>query len=266
MRHVISFLLVYASICSCYGADITDMSSAIDIITNCGGKLKYVDGDNKKSVTLIVFDYPRLSDADIKATKNSKELIRKETNQKANDNALYNLNYFTTVKKLVLSHTAISDAGLFILKDMKDLEELVLSGTININGVGLSNLKSLDKLKTLDLSLMPNLSDSNISGLESLTQIEYLDIGHNSQLTDAALAHIGKMEKLKKLNLMVTSITNDGLMNLKDLQQLDELNLLLTKVDEKGREMLHKELPNCKIQIGNMGVGPGIDTRLPNNK
>jgi len=57
------------------------------------------------------------------------------------------------------------------------------------------------------------------------------------------------LEKVTRLSLSRTKITDAGLVELAKLRQLKTLYLNSTKVTEAGGAVLKKALPNCRIEV-----------------
>jgi len=87
-----------------------------------------------------------------------------------------------------------------------------------------------------------------ISDLASLTHhFRGIELA-NAQITDAELQRLKGLTNMEALILQSTSVTDTGLEHLKGLTSLKELYLDNTKTTPKGRAMLRKALPICKIE------------------
>jgi internalin A len=206
----------------------------------------------------------------------------------------------TGLTSLDLSHTMLEDVGLENLPALTNLEELYLGGDM-ITGINLNFLKLLPKLKKLSLDGIqrrnagacwtPRVTDLDLdtiallSGLEDLDLGVGLDLGRGGkpaapgggnckvtggiQVTDLGLAKLGRLTKLRRLNLSGARLTPAGLkvlagmplerLSLWNCQALDDaaagvlaeiptltyLDLSLTKVSDAGLQVLAK-LPNLK--------------------
>ena len=104
--------------------------------------------------------------------------------------------YCRHVKIVMLPLTKVTDAGLFNLKGLNQLQVLCLNNT-QITDAGLENFKGLNQLQTLYLN--------------------------DTQITDAGLENLKGLNQLRRLSLGNTQITDAGLENLKGLNQLQEL-------------------------------------------
>ena len=81
---------------------------------------------------------------------------------------------------------------------------------------------------------------------EDLEKVTRLDLSR-TQITDAGLKEVVKLQRLKELSLDRTQITDVGLKELVNLQYLGRLYLEGTKTTAAGVAELEKALPNCKI-------------------
>ncbi len=159
---------------------------------------------------------------------------------------------------------AVSDASLAALAELPALEKLRLRGT-GVTGENAAALRQMNRVTELDLSetafgnagmpavaAMPALTQLNLwltpvddQGIESLRgkrALTSLNLDNVSGITDASLAVIAEMSELSFLHLGGTSVTAEGLQQLKSLQKLRTLiitRLGLTPEDvERVRQML----------------------------
>jgi internalin A len=206
----------------------------------------------------------------------------------------------TGLRSLDLSHTMLEDVGLENLPALSELEELYLGGDM-ITGINLNFLKLLPKLKKLSLDGIqrrnagacwtPRVTDLDLDTISLLAGLEDLDIGvglnlgrggkpaapgggnckvtGGLQVTDLGLAKLGKLTKLRRLNVSGARLTpaglkvlaslplerlslwncealNDAAANvLAEIPTLTSVDLSLTSVSDKGLQTLAR-LPNLK--------------------
>ncbi len=126
----------------------------------------------------------------------------------------------TSLKRLDLGQTQITDAGLEHLKGLTNLQVLHLWDT-EVTGPGLEHLKSLANLQFLSLE--------------------------GSPVSDAHLVHLKELTSLRELGLAQTQVTDAGLQHLEVLTGLTGLSLSGTQVTDEGVKKLQRALPNCQI-------------------
>jgi Leucine-rich repeat (LRR) protein len=155
-----------------------------------------------------------------------------DSDQATNDD-LAIIKKLPSVSTLTLRRCRITDAGQVHLKDLADLQYLILAD-MPITDAGLVHLEGLPKLQELTVAC-PKVSGP---GLKGLTKLKELGL-ENSAVTDADLAHLKGLTRLECLNLGKTAITDAGLVHLKPLINLDRLFLDSTQVTDAGLEHLH---------------------------
>jgi hypothetical protein len=129
------------------------------------------------------------------------------------------LQTFRALKKLDLTGTNVTDAGIHGLELISTLEQLNLSRCKRITGV--SCLRHCRALKKLSL-WNSGVTDAGIRGLELIPTLEELELGY-TQITD--VSSLQNCRALKKLNLWNTGVTDAGIRGLELIPTLEELNL-----------------------------------------
>ena len=120
----------------------------------------------------------------------------------------------------------VTDADLYFLTELPQLQKLGLNKCEKITDVGLIYLKGLSQLESLDLSECKQITDTGLAHLAGLTQLEELNLAGCEQLTDTGLAHIAELTQLWKLNLeRCNQLTDAGLAYFVELTQLQRLDL-----------------------------------------
>ena len=147
------------------------------------------------------------------------------------DDGLRPLEGMTNLATLRLSGNQLTDAGMKSLAGLTNLQSLDVSGSgwvrsaMRITDEGIRHLSGLTELRELSVSGL-GISGSNISfpHLQSL--------GLSGDLaTDAALDSIVQCRELRRLSLMFTRVSDEGLKKvaaLKELRQLDLNSRLIT--------------------------------------
>ena len=108
----------------------------------------------------------------------------------------------------------ITDEGLAVVADMKELENLNLSYT-SITSNGLRHVSKLGKLKILDLAGC-DIRDDGLTNLAGLTNLQWLILS-GSNVTDRGLARLTGLKKLKLLKLDRTRVDKDAKRTLENL-------------------------------------------------
>jgi hypothetical protein len=150
----------------------------------------------------------------------------------------------TSLEKLLLVGTQITDNGLAHLNGMTNLETLWAVRT-QITDEGLTHLKRMTKLKSLIL-VHTQITGTGFQHLRGLTNLRQIDL-ERSHVMDAGLAHLGERSQLQWLSLGSTDITDEGLQYLSGLSNLTHLNAERTKVTGEGVKELREALPTCNI-------------------
>lgn len=128
----------------------------------------------------------------------------------ADDKTMALLAVAPTLKFFTIESAGITDAGLAELRNLPDLEALVLRNLTFVTDRGLAVLKDLPKLKTIRLYTMQHWSDRALERLRSAPGLEVVDI-QLVPITDTSLGHLGSIPHLKDLTLKFTKIGEDAL-------------------------------------------------------
>lgn len=165
----------------------------------------------------------------IEGAPNAKRLDLSGT--QVTDAGLAHLNRFKHLEDLILDRTQITDAGMAHLEGLTTLQSLHLNQT-GVTDAGLSHLRSLTKLRSLLLE-DTRVDGSGLRHLEHLKSLEWLVLT-NTQLDDAALEHVGRHSSLCSLGLQATRVTDAGVEHLKGLGKLMVMMLRDTEVTDTG--------------------------------
>ena len=178
--------------------------------------------------------------------------------------------HLANIETVDLNFTAISDAGLGLIKLFQELRKLHLRGCENITDdaiihlseithlqnlilpyqigdQGLAHLKGLREMQDLVLS-STQITDAGLVHVQEMAELHTLQLNGCENLTDTGIVHLSGLKNLQVLNLNATQITDAGLPHLArltNLQQLDLGNCL--KVSMDGIQTLQAELPACTI-------------------
>jgi len=185
--------------------------------------------------------------------------------ERAMDHDLAIIKKFPVIHTLDLRRCGITDAGLVHLKDMADLQYLLLAD-MPITDKGLVHLERLPKLTYLrvkcakvsgaglrgftrleELWLEDSaFTDAGLAHLQGLTQLKCLNLRH-TQITDAGLVYLKQMTCLNRLFLENTKVTDAGLEHLRGLTRLRELGIQGTKVTDQGFRALKAAIPRLEL-------------------
>jgi serine/threonine protein kinase len=151
---------------------------------------------------------------------------------------------FSQLRALDLAGAKISDAGLWHIGRLKDLESVNLA-SCPFSDRGLKRLRALSHLRELDLS-GTRISNVGLKVFKTLTLLEKLSLG-STTVTDAGLTEVALLKKLQELDLSSSRVTDTGLAALSELRDLRRLNLSGTKVTDEGLKALRHALPKLEI-------------------
>jgi hypothetical protein len=124
------------------------------------------------------------------------------------------------LKKLVLSRTSVTDAGIRGLELIPVLEELNLHRCYQITDV--SFLRNCRALKKLDLSYTA-VTDAGILGLEFIPTLEEFSLYGCEKISDVGF--LRNCRALKKLDLTDTRVEDAGILGLELIPTLEDLKL-----------------------------------------
>src|SRR5271168_1662338 len=126
------------------------------------------------------------------------------------------------LKRLDLSFTYVSDAGIERLQQLQQLEELTLDATESITDAAASYLRANKQLRKLVLR-GTDITDVGMPYLAALTGLKSLDIAH-TMVGDVGLESLPALSQLEELDLGGTRITGINLNFLKLLPKLKKLS------------------------------------------
>ncbi len=139
------------------------------------------------------------------------------------------------VRRLVLGHSLITDAGLVHVRNLTQLTWLYLENT-QVSDAGLAHLKGLTNMVGLPLQ-DTDVGDEAMKVVSGMPRMEWLSLG-NTRVGDEGLRHLNGLNRLEVLTLEETPITDAGLVHLKGLHRLRYLHLDNTRITDVGMESL----------------------------
>ena len=148
---------------------------------------------------------------------------------------------FAWLNNLILTDTAVSDAGLANISRLKHINTLRLDGT-NVTDQGVKQIARLPELQSLHLAGTA-VSNDGIPALSNSTNLRTLGLT-GTEITDDALRHIG--ESIQELSLSRTSVTDAGVQELANRKELEVLELAGTNITDRSLELISK-LPTLRI-------------------
>jgi internalin A len=189
----------------------------------------------------------------------------------ANDADVERLADVTTLKRLDLSLTYVSDRGIERLKALPQLEDLNLYAAEFITDAAVAFLRGHRQLKTLNLR-GTDVTDTSLTYVAALSELRGLDISF-TQITDVGLEHLASLARLEDLNLGGNKISGVGLHVLKVLPNLKRLSFYGVQRRNAGwcwaPVMTDLELDTISLLSGledlNVGFGVGLGVPRPSD-
>jgi serine/threonine protein kinase len=152
---------------------------------------------------------------------------------------------------LYLPFTAVGDPGLAHFKDCKALTDLGLSFT-QLTDAGLANFKDCKDLTNLNLTCT-NVSDVGLAHLKDCRSLKTIYL-NGTGVTDAGLDHLKNCKGLMNLVVEGPTISDEGLAHLKECKMLTHVELNQTKVSDVGlaqledyKNLIHVQMLKTKV-------------------
>jgi hypothetical protein len=134
------------------------------------------------------------------------------------------LAHHSTLLKLTLSHTNVTDEVFEYIKTFSQLQELCLDGCKQITSKGLKALAGHFHLLRLNLSHTDS-TDEVFEYIETFSKLQELRLDGCEQITSKGLQALSGHSTLLRLNLSHTNITDEVFEYIKTFSQLQELDL-----------------------------------------
>jgi sugar lactone lactonase YvrE len=151
-----------------------------------------------------------------------KEPVPKKLSDRVTDDWLKRLDGQDQLRRLEVSGTAVTSAGLVHLKELKSLEILNVCLTA-VGDRGFEHLAELTKMRRM-VVCSSRITGSGFRHLQDMTQLESINL-HSSPASDAGLEAIGKLTNLRRLEIVHTNVTDAGLKHLAGLTNLRQLHI-----------------------------------------
>jgi len=168
-------------------------------------------------------------------TDGHKDPVPKKLTDRVSDDWLKQLAGETELRRLELSGTAITSAGLVHLKELKKLEVLNVCLTA-VDDRGFEHLAGLTRMKRM-VVCSSKITGSGFKHLAGMKEIESINL-HSSPASDAGLEAIGKLSNLRRLEIVHTAVTDAGLKHLAGLKNLRQLHIASHDTTENGLPFL----------------------------
>ena len=166
-------------------------------------------------------------------TDGHKEPEAKPLTQRVHDDTLKLLAGQDQLRRLEVSGTAVTSAGLIHLKDLTNLQFLNVCLTA-VSDDGFEHLANLTKMRRMTVCAS-KITGSGFANLSNMKQLESINL-HSSPASDAGLEAIAKLTSLRRLEIVHTNVTDTGLKHLASLTNLRQLHL-------HGKETTETALP-----------------------
>ena len=126
------------------------------------------------------------------------------------------------LRRLELSGTAVTSAGLIHLKNLTNMERLNVCLTA-VSDEGFEHLAGMTKMKRMTICAS-KITGSGFAHLQGMKQIESINL-HSAPASDAGLEAIGNLTTLRRLEIVHTNVTDAGLKHLAGLVNLRQLHI-----------------------------------------
>ncbi|HEV3436751.1 MAG TPA: sigma-70 family RNA polymerase sigma factor, partial [Gemmata sp.] len=126
----------------------------------------------------------------------------------------------------------VTDEGLAIVKDCKNISIIYFDGTAALTDVGLANFRNCKSISQLHLQ-GTKVTDAGLAQFDGSRIITDLCLS-GPGVTDAGLAHFKDCKELTTLHLGATKVSAAGLAVFWDCKHLRELNLEATEIGDRS--------------------------------
>lgn len=192
--------------------------------------LRAIVGDDSLSV------FARIVELNLnERTDGHQEPEAKPLTQRVHNETLRLLAGQDALRRLELSGTAVTSAGLVHLKDLTSLQFLNLCLT-GVSDEGFEYLSNLTRMRRMTVC-SSRITGTGFAHLTNMTQLESINL-HSSPAIDAGLEAISKLSSLQRLEIVHTKVTDDGLKSLAALTRLRQLHIHGPQTTETGLSFL----------------------------
>ena len=155
-------------------------------------------------------------------TDGHKDPEPKKLSDRVTDDWLKQLAGQDQLRRLEVSGTAVTSAGLIHLKELTNLERLNVCLTA-CDDRGFEHLAGMNRMKRMTICAS-KITGSGFAHLQGMKQIESINL-HSAPASDAGLEAIGKLTSLKRLEVVHTNVTDAGLKHLAGMVNLQQLHV-----------------------------------------
>ncbi len=147
-----------------------------------------------------------------------------------------------------LGNDRLTDAGLVHFKGCNNLLHLDITKCVQITDKGLANFKDCNKLTSLSISHLVRVTDAGLANFKDVETLRHLILSGCTQVGDAGLAYIKNHKDFQTLNLENTQVTDLGLAKFKDCNKLLHIVMDVTLALQRNRSFWYPSLPREGIQ------------------
>lgn len=182
------------------------------------------------------------------------------------------LSRMTWLKGLALGEMPIDDGMFLYLKELKNLELLILAYTNNrcdfselaglpLRDVRLEGSKQVGDHAVRSLAAFPTLRNLEVhmtgvtdKGLESLADSELEVLWVGPRITSHGMKTIGTMKRLKHLDICAAGVTDEGVRAIVGLRELEKLWLSGCGITDDVVDMICELPPLQELAVGNTRI------------
>jgi len=183
----------------------------------------------------------------------------KTLSDRVTDEWLQRLADQTELRRLELSGTAVTSAGLVHLKRLVKLQRLNVCLTA-VSDDGFEHLAGLTEMRRM-VVCASKITGSGFRHLSGMTKLESINL-HSSPASDEGLEAIGKLTSLRRLEIVHTHVTDAGLVHLAGLTNLRQLHVHGPKATGAGLPYLGKLTELYELDIYDKSADNAVCERI----
>jgi hypothetical protein len=155
--------------------------------------------------------------------------------------------------RLDLSGANITDEGLNFVGQIRGLRGLKLYAT-KTTDAGLAHLRGLNELEALEPA--DTMTDEGLTYFANCKRLYSLDLQYCREISDRGIEIVSHFSSLRRLQLLGTGITDEGLASLRRLKYLEYLGLTDTRVTGRGFEQWPDSPSLSELHIARVELAP----------